>query len=234
MDFIKINYTGRIKDGQVFDTSLEDVAKKEGIYDDHRVYTSLTVVVGEGTVVEGLDEALKAMKVGGKKKVEVPPEKGYGERKSSMVKLVPIKYFKQQKINPIPGMPVEIDNMRGRVQTVSGGRVRVDFNPELAGKTLEFDVEVVEKAESDKDKLAFLVERNFQDSEGFEVKLSGQKAVLKLPKDAFHDRNLLVRKASLTAEAFKYLGFSEVTFEETWENPDKKEKKSESKKSKKK
>jgi FKBP-type peptidyl-prolyl cis-trans isomerase 2 len=227
MDFIKISYTGRIKDGQIFDTTDAEAAKSENIYDQNRVYKPFSVAVGEGQVIKGLDEALAGMKVGDKKAVTIEPEKGYGQKSPSLVKLVPVKVFREQRMNPIPGMPVEIDGMRGKVQTVSGGRVRVDFNHELAGKTLIFEVEVSDKAKTDEDKVNYLIERAFENAEGFDAKLEGKKLSLKIPKKALHDRNLLVRKASLSAEAFKFLGLSEVTYEETWENPKIEEKKEE-------
>jgi FKBP-type peptidyl-prolyl cis-trans isomerase 2 len=227
MEFIKISYTGKVKDGQIFDTTDEESAKKENIYSNERVYKPLSVAVGESQVIAGLDEALKDMKVGDKKTVTIAPEKGYGQKSPAMVKLVPVKVFRQQGMNPVPGMPVEIDHMRGKVQTVAGGRVRVDFNHELAGKTLVFDVEVVDRAKSDEDKVQYLIERNFEASDGFDTKLAGKKLTLKLPKKAFHDRNLLARKASMSAEAFKFLNLSDVTFEETWENPKTEEKKPE-------
>ena len=229
MDFIKINYTGRIKDGQVFDTTDEQLAKKENIYNSQRVYKPLNVAVGEGQVIKGLDEELAKMKVGEKRTVEISPEKGYGQKSPAMVKLVPLKLFRQEKMNPIPGMPVEIDNMRGKVQTVAGGRVRVDFNHELAGKTLIFDVEVADKAKSDEEKVDYIIERTFESTAGFEHKLAGKKLTLTLPKAAFHDRNLLVRKATFSAEAFKFLDLSDVTYQETWENQKKEEKKEEKK-----
>ncbi|MBU0762624.1 MAG: peptidylprolyl isomerase [Candidatus Altiarchaeota archaeon] len=228
MDFVKINYTGKLEDGKVFDTTDPELAKKEGIFDEKRVYKPLTVAVGEGQVIKALDEALKSMNVGEKKTVTCDPEGAYGRREASMIRLIPVKYFKQQKMNPFPGLPVEIDGMRGRVQTVSGGRVRVDFNHELAGKTLVFDIEVVEKAQKDEDKIKYLLERSFEGSEGVEIKLAGKKLELVLPTKAFHDRNILVRKATFSAEAFKNLGLTEITYTETWENP-KKEKKEDKK-----
>jgi FKBP-type peptidyl-prolyl cis-trans isomerase 2 len=225
MDFVKINYTGALEDGKVFDTTDAERAKKEGIYEDKRVYKPLTVAVGEEQVIKALDEALAGMAVGEKKTVTCSPEQAYGRRDTSMIRLIPVKFFKQEKLNPIPGMPVEIDGMRGRVQTVSGGRVRVDFNHELAGKTLVFDLEVVEKAEKDEDKIKYLIERSFEDSQDFNIKLEGKKLEVTLPKKAFHDRNLLVRKATLSADAFKNLGLKEITYIETWENPKEEEKK---------
>jgi FKBP-type peptidyl-prolyl cis-trans isomerase 2 len=234
MDFIKINYTGRIKDGQVFDTTNEGAAKKENIYDSRRVYKPLSVAVGEGQVIKGLDSALSGMKVGDKKTVTVEPAEGYGQKSAALVKLVPLKIFRQQNMNAIPGMPVEIDGMRGRVQTVSGGRVRVDFNHELAGKTLVFDVEVADKASSDEDRVKYLIERNFESTDGFDVKLTGKKLSLTVPKNAYHDRNITLRKASFSAEAFKFLSLSEVTYQEVWENEKDKEKKEEKAEKKKK
>ncbi|MFH1403318.1 MAG: peptidylprolyl isomerase [Candidatus Altiarchaeota archaeon] len=224
MDFIKISYTGRIKDGGVFDTTDRSVAEKEGIFDKNRVYQPLSVVVGSGQLVKGLDESLKGMNVGVGKKVEVKPEDGYGSRSPEMVRLIPMKFFKQQKINPIPGMPVEIDGMPGRVQTVAGGRVRVDFNSELAGKTLVFDVKVEAKASSESDKVSFLLERSFGSASEVKTSLSAKKLMVKLPEEVQRDRNLLARKASFTADCFKHLGLSEVTFEESWKNPESSEK----------
>ncbi|MBD3262421.1 MAG: peptidylprolyl isomerase [Candidatus Altiarchaeales archaeon] len=223
MDFIKISYTGKIKDGQVFDTTSDEVAKKEDIHDPQRIYKPLAVVVGERQVIEGLDEALAEMKVGDQREVEIPPEKAYGKRDPAQVRLVPLKVFKKQNMTPVPGMPVELDGQRARIQTVSGGRVRVDFNHELADKTLIFDVKVEEKADSDKKKAEFLVEKSFNSLEDFIVDYSKKTLKVSIPQKAYQDRNLLVRKASLAAEAYKYLGADEVVFEEVWRNPEKKD-----------
>jgi FKBP-type peptidyl-prolyl cis-trans isomerase 2 len=216
VDFIKISYTARVKDGGVFDTTREDIAKKEGIYDEKRKYMPLTVLVGEGHVIKGLDEALEGMKVSGEKKVEIPPEKGYGGRNPDLVRLVPLRRFKEQKIKPIPGMPLEIDCKIARIQTVAGGRVRVDFNPELAGKTLVFDVRVEEKAKTKVDRIKFLLDRSFNDSSNFGIKETGKSLAIDVPENAYKDRNALARKASFTAETFKYLDFSKVIFNEIW------------------
>lgn len=224
MDFVKISYTAKVKDGGVFDTTIEDVAKKEKIFDSKRIYKPLPVIVGEKHVVEGLDEALEGMKKCEEKKVEVPPEKAFGQRNPALIRLVPLKLFKQQKMTPIPGMPVEIDGRMARVQTVAGGRVRVDFNHELAGRTVVYDIKVEEEAKTDKEKAAYLVERSFNDSQDFEIKVAGKKLELTVPEKAYHDKNLLVRKASFAAEAFKYLKMDEILYTEVWKNPEEKKK----------
>lgn len=219
MDFVKIDYTAAVKDGGVFDTTDSEIAKKENIFDSKRVYGPLPVIVGEGQVVKGLDEILAGLNASDEREVEIPPEKAFGVRDASLIRLVPMKVFKQQGINPIPGMPVELDGRHARVQTVAGGRVRVDFNHELAGRTLKYKVKVVSKAVSDDEKARLLVERSFNESEGFAINLSGRKATIELPEKAFRDRNILFRKASLSAELFKYLSMEEVDYSERWVNP---------------
>ncbi len=216
-DFIKISYTAKIKDGRVFDTTREDIAKKEGIYDEKRTYKPLPIVVGEGHVVRGLDEALEGMKVGKEKTIEIPPEKGYGKRNPDLIRIVPLRKFKEQKITPIPGMPIEIDGKIARVQTVAGGRVRVDFNPELAGKILIFDVKIEERARTREDKIKFLLERSFNSSDNFGIKQAKKSLTITIPESAYKDRNILARKASFTAETFKYLDINKIKFDEVWE-----------------
>jgi FKBP-type peptidyl-prolyl cis-trans isomerase 2 len=222
MKFVKIDYTAQIKGGPVFETTDKKKAEKEGILDEKKVYAPFPVVVGGSQVLKGLDEALADLKVGDEKKIEIPPEKGYGERNPSLLRIVPLKVFKKEKINPIPGMPVELDGRPARVQTVAGGRVRVDFNHDLAGKTLVYDVKVVSEAAADKDKTLFLVERSFNSTDGFDVKVAGKKVEVGIPEKAARDRTIVVRKASLSAELFKYLEVSEVSYTEVWKNPEEK------------
>ncbi len=220
-DFIKISYTGRIKDGPVFDTTKEEVAKKENIYDEKKSYSLLPVVVGGGQLIAGMDEELKNIKLGEEKTIEILPEKGYGKRNPDLIRLVSKSIFKKQGLNPIPGMVVELDSRPARIQTVAGGRVRVDFNHELSGKTLVFTVKVEEKADAEEDKVKYLIERSFNTCENFGIKTDNGKIEIHIPENTYKDKNILARKASLAAEIFKYLGKNAITFTEIWENPKK-------------
>ncbi|TAL47974.1 peptidylprolyl isomerase [archaeon] len=142
-DFVNIEFVGKVKDtGEVFDVTSEEVAKKEKIFDPRTKYGAITVVVDAGLVLKGLDEALKEMKIGEKKTVEISPDKAFGERKAELIKVIPMHNFKEQNVDPTPGSYVTINNLSGRVISIDGGRVRVDFNHPLAGKKLEYDVEV--------------------------------------------------------------------------------------------
>lgn len=218
--FLKISYTAKVKDGEVFDTTDEEVAQQEGIYNERKLYGPFPVVVGEGQVVEGLDEALADMQVGDEQELELSPEKAYGERDSNLIRLVSKSVFRQQDINPVPGMVVELDGQYAKVQTVSGGRVRVDFNHELAGKTVVFDVKVEEEASTQDERLNFLIERSFNSADDFEVELEENTAIIELPPEVYRDKNLLYRKASFAGELFKYLDLDNVKYIENWENPE--------------
>lgn len=219
MDFVKVTYTAKVKDGDIFDTTDEKVAKDNNIFDEKRTYKPMPIIIGGKQVVEGLDDGLKGMKAGDKKKVEVTPDKGFGKKDPSLVRLVPMKVFKQQKMTPVPGMPIELDGRPARIQTVAGGRVRVDFNHELAGKILIYDIKVEEKAKTDPEKINYLVERNFDKADDFSVKLTGKELTVVLPEEAYKDRNLLVKKASLAADIYKFLPVEEIIFTEHWKKP---------------
>ena len=216
---MKIAYTGRVKDGDIFDSTSEEIAKKEGLYDERKHYSPMTVVVGEGQVLAGLDDAIKDMEKGEEKEIVLLPEKAYGHRNPDHVRLVSLGEFRKKNINPVPGMPVELDGRRARIQTVSGGRVRVDFNHEMAGKTVVFDVKIVDEARTRKQKINYIIERSFNSSEDFDVKSSRGRVEIRFPESIYKDKNLLLRKASLSAELFKYLGVDEVVYTESWKNP---------------
>jgi len=219
--FVKISYTARIKDGKIFDTTDEEVAKKENIFDEKRVYGAVPIVVGEGHVIRGLDEALKDMKVDEEREIEIPPEKAYGKRNPNLIRLVPMRVFKQHRINPIPGMSIELDGKVARIQTVSGGRVRVDFNPELAGKTLVYNVKIEEESKTDEDRIKYLIERSFNTCDGFELKINDGNLHINIPENSYRDRSILVRKASFVAEAFRFMNIKKITFSEIWEKKEK-------------
>jgi len=71
-----------------------------------------------------------------------------------------MKKFLEQKINPVPGMTVEIDNYTGLIKSVSGGRVLVDLNHPLAGKNVSYEVTIIRKVEDLKEKVEGFLEMN--------------------------------------------------------------------------
>ena len=142
-DFVSIDYVGRLKEsGEVFDVTIEEEAKKNNVYNQNVSYKPVYVVVGGDFTIKGLDEALQEMKVGDKKTVVIDEEKGFGPRMPKLIRPMPLSNFKDQQIDPTPGAWININGIRGKILSSDGGRIRVDFNHPLAGKVLEYEVEV--------------------------------------------------------------------------------------------
>ncbi len=170
-DFVKINYIARLESGEIFDLTYEDIAKKENAYNPKVIYKPIPIVVGAGFVIKGIDNALLGMNVGDKGGFSIPPEEGFGQRNPKMVRVVPKRIFKEHNIDPRHGLVVDFSGgLRGRVQSASAGRIMVDFNNPLAGKTLKYELEVIEKIEQPDAQIRALLE--FYGINGAEIKLS--------------------------------------------------------------
>jgi FKBP-type peptidyl-prolyl cis-trans isomerase 2 len=142
-DFIAVTYTGRLKDNnKIFDTNNLELAKKEKLFNPKHSYDPEVICVSQSDVVKGLDESFIGKEVNQDYTVEITPEKGFGKRDAKLFQLISAKVFKDQQIRPVPGLPVTINNMPGTVKTVSGGRILVDFNHPLSGKTILYEVKI--------------------------------------------------------------------------------------------
>ena len=173
-DFLRINYIGKIKEsGLIFDLTDEEVAKKENIYNPQVRYGPLPVIVGSHFLIKGLEEVIKEMKVGEKRHVSLKPEEAFGVRNEKLVKLIPESEFTKQNMVPYQGMIVNINNLRGRVVSSSGGRVMVDFNHPLAGKEVEYDIEIKEEISRNEDKILSILEIFYNLTGEEKVKIEG-------------------------------------------------------------
>jgi FKBP-type peptidyl-prolyl cis-trans isomerase 2 len=179
-DFLLIDYTGRIAEtGEVFDLTDADTAKKEGIFDEKRKYEPVLVVIGAKMVIPGVEEQLKKMKPGEDREFKVAPDMAFGQRNLKLIRIIPLVKFIQKNINPVPGLFVEIDGREAKVQSVGGGRVRVDFNNPLAGKELKYWVKVVRVVKNPLEKAKALFRYYGQEAE---LKLTESKLVVKTEK----------------------------------------------------
>jgi FKBP-type peptidyl-prolyl cis-trans isomerase 2 len=197
-DFIKIDYSARLAAiNQLFDTTSMEKAKEEKIFDEHSSYSPLLVVVGKGHVIKGLDEALEGMSLGEEKKLEIPPEKGFGIRDPNLVKILPIAEFKKRDINPFPGMSIDLDGAKAIVRSVSGGRVMVDLNHALAGEKLVYEFKIVEKLDTLDSRIKAMLERfNLKNSE---FKVDNDILEVSFPKEIKKDVNFVINKSNLIA-----------------------------------
>ncbi len=212
-DFIRINYTGRLEDGMVFDTTDEEVAKEQGIYDENTRYDSFVIIVGKGHVVEGLDEDIVEKEVGYHGTVEIPPEKGYGEHKTELVKTYPTSKFTE---TPVKGMRAVVEGQEGLVVMTIGRRVRIDFNSPMAGKPLIFEYVIEEKIDDDLDKIKSLLQSYFRMD--FDAELVDDVAMIEPPSDLRLNQNWLLVKSRIAHELLGSMELDSVKFVETYQN----------------
>ena len=79
-DKVKVNYTGQLLDGKVFDTSLAAVAKQHGIHNPQRTYEAIEFQLGVGQVIQGWDEGIMCLRQGAKARLFIPSTLAYGSR----------------------------------------------------------------------------------------------------------------------------------------------------------
>lgn len=189
-DIIEFDYELYVEghDG-LYDTTLKEAAEEAGIHEENAYYAPMRYVVGSGRLIAGLEEALDQAEVGKTFEVEVPPEKGYGKRDANRFETVSLKEFKKNKVEPEVGMVVNWRNRRGVVSTVGGGRVRIDFNPPLAGKTLTYKVTVRRVYDDEAGRVKAILLMNYPSADEPEVTMDGKIAVVTLPEVAKYDPN---------------------------------------------
>ena len=229
-DFVKLNYTGKVKEtGDVFDTTYEDVAEEAGIKNENKDYHPMILAVGSTQLLSKLHDEIKKMDVGEKQTVEIPCEEAFGKRDPSLIQLIPMKEFKKQNIKPFVGMPLSLDGQHGIVRTIDGGRVRVDFNHELAGKDIIYEIEIVDTIDDNVEKIKGLIEVYYGnpniDLEKTEILIEDGVAKITLDKLAgFEQRSaqeITLSKFRVARETYENIDeIEKVQFIDEYEKPE--------------
>lgn len=144
-DFLKLHYTGILSDGTVFDTTDSAVAKKHGL-EGTRPPHPVTICVGEGMLLRGLDEALIGRTVE-KFRVELNSDAAFGKKRGDLLRIIPTQQLRQQQIVPHVGLQLNIDGNFGIVRSTGAGRTVVDFNHPLASQDVVYEVDVLSHVE---------------------------------------------------------------------------------------
>ena len=222
-DIVWIDYEGWIlnPDGNrtLFDTTREELAKKEDKYDEKKMYAEFPIVVGNGRVLPGLDEALLVAEIGKDLELTIPPEKGAGERDPKLVELHPMREFQRQEIDPHLGMEVSLSGRRGTITPVTGGRVRVDFNNPLAGRTLLYRYTVTKKASGTEERLRAILEMDYGLPERFQITIDHGTANIVVPDVCKTDERWFVSKFRVVADFRDFLGLEKIRFVEEYTKP---------------
>ena len=161
-DFVRVNFTGKIKEtDDVFDTTYDEIAQEAEIFDENKTYKPIPIVVGGNHLLPAIEKEIVGLDAGDRKTVEVDSENGFGPRDPKAIQLIPMKEFKKQGMTPYPGMRISAEGGEGKILTVNGGRVKVDFNHPLAGKDLVYDVEVTEIIDDPEEKIKSMIELHY-------------------------------------------------------------------------
>jgi peptidylprolyl isomerase len=133
-DKVRVNYTGRSEDGQVFESSV-------GLM-------PLTFTIGAGEVVKGFEDAVIGMYPGQRKTVSVDPENGFGMYDNSLIVELPRESLPDD-FNVQVGMDFEMEDEEGNVLPavvieVLEETILIDANAPLAGKKVIYEIELVE------------------------------------------------------------------------------------------
>lgn len=159
-DYVLLEYTVVDKDdNKVVETTVEDKAREAGIYRPDEVYEPRLIIIGETKLFEPLEQAIMNASEGQEITVEIPPDKAFGQRDPSKVRVISIREFYRYGKLPKVGDIVEVNNQQARVVSITGGRVTLDFNHPLAGKTLVITAKVVKKLETMEDKVKYIIKQ---------------------------------------------------------------------------
>lgn len=206
-DFLLVNFTLKVKEsGQTVDTTYDAVAKDAHIHREDASYGPRFIILGEGWLPKGLEDSLVGADVGKSTKVELPPEKGYGARDPGKMRLVPLRRFRDKQIDPVPGAEIELDGRPAVVRAVGAGRVQVDYNHPLAGRTLIYDVSVEKVLEDENEKILSVISKRIPevDKTKFALDRSGSEVTIDVPEEAFYLSGLQVAKKAVTTDLQKY------------------------------
>jgi len=232
-DFILIDYTAKVKEtNEVFDTTLEEISKKEHLHKEGESYEPKLVVLGESWMLKALEENLTTTEPGKAQTVEIAPKDAFGQRDPEKVKRVPLKQLTAKGTNPGIGMRIDYNGKMAVVRSIGAGRVLLDFNPPLAGKTLVYDVTVKKKLETNEEKIAALIHRRvpLAEESKFNFLIKEKTLNIDMPEDTFYIEGIQIAKRGIAMDVQRFLPeLSEIKFIETFKSEPKPETKSESK-----
>ncbi len=219
-DFILIDYVAKIKEtNEVFDTTKDEVAKKEHLHKEGEINEPKLVVVGEGWVLKALDDAILNTEVGKAETVEISSDKAFGPRDPEKIRRVPIKQLYAKEINPVVGARIEFQGKMATIRSIGAGRVLLDFNPALAGRTLIYELTVTKKLDAQEQKIGALIHRRIPvvEEDKFKIAVKEKNLTIDMPEDTFYVEGIQIAKRGIAMDIQKFLpDLAETKFVETF------------------
>ncbi len=232
-DFVLVKITARTQKGKVFQVSSVEDAKLAGIYDEKKeqqgYYTPEFVIVGKaGFTNEGLTETIKEMDYFQKRSVRIPPTKAFGKRDPQKIERIGIAKFKKLNNGKNPELGQEFakqtqqgQSQRGTVIRITQGKVVVDYNHPLAGQSIDYNLEIIDRIDNFTDKIDyFMTSKGIPKQNITDFKINYNEAdnsiEFIIPK-MFMFQNLMYFKFSLAMDLQTHMDIGDVKFIELYE-----------------
>ena len=216
---IRLTYKAYLADAdeRLYDTTDAEAAKEAGIYNEKYNYAPMPYIVGSKTLFPDLEAAIESAEIGKEVEVIIPCEKAAGPKNPKLIELYPVKDFLKQEINPYPGLPVSFGNRNGIVISVGAGRVKVDFNNQLAGHDLMYRFTVIEEVTDAVAKAKAVLEMNVGNADGFEFDIQDDKVVVTESEMCKFNQNWMIAKYKIVTELRDIFGVGRIDFVQVWD-----------------
>ncbi len=206
---ILVDFTASIKDSdEVFDTTREEDAKKYSIYEQQIKYQPRLVSIGEVSylVFAGIEDTLAKTSVGDKLTIEVTPSKGFGERDTKKIRMIPIRKLGDDAEKVSVGDTIDVDNKKGIIRFIGSGRVKIDFNHKYAGKTILYDVNVIKSLDTPSDKIDEILKNKLTvKNSKIAFELKDKEVNITIPEEILRIENLQMTKYFIQLDIFKFV-----------------------------
>ena len=165
-DFIELEFTGRVKDGEIFDSNIEKDLKKINPEGKAKPFI---FSLGQGMFIKGVENFLIGKDIG-EYEIDLSAEDAFGKRDAKLIQRIPASVFREHDLRPVPGIVFNFDGRIGKVLVASGGRIMVDFNNPIAGKDVVYKIRALRKVEKLEEKVKALMDFLFRQEFKFEIK----------------------------------------------------------------
>ncbi len=179
-DFIELEFVGRTVEGEIFD-SVQKSEKEGEIFDTNIPKEAekinldiktrpLIICLGENMILPAIDSFLIGKELGKAYTLNLKPEEAFGQRNRELIKIMPSNVFVKKGIQPFQGQTYVFDTMLGKITAISGGRITVDFNNPLSGKSVSYKLLVKKQVSELSEKVKSLSMYYFRFELPFEIK----------------------------------------------------------------
>ena len=163
-DYVRLEYTAMTvpdeddeeDEEMLVDTTSEERASEEGVDTEEQEFGPRTIAVGEGHLFEEVEDALVGKGVGDTGEVTIPAEDAFGVHDPDEVETVSASKIDED--DRYPGARVNLEGRQGYVETIIGGRARIDFNHPLAGEDVRYEFEIVDIVDDEEEQIVATID----------------------------------------------------------------------------